>query len=43
MASATQLGVGTIRKIELIAEGESIDRGWVDDLVDAHGKYVVDP
>ena len=30
-------------KIELIAKGEPIDRTWVDDLVDAHGKHVVDP
>ncbi|WP_230772500.1 RES family NAD+ phosphorylase [Sphingomonas sp. Leaf4] len=30
------------QKIKLIEQGEPIDRGWVDDLLDAHGKYVVD-
>jgi hypothetical protein len=29
-------------KIELIREGELIDRGWVDDLLAGHGKQVVD-
>ncbi len=29
-------------KIKLIEEGEPIDRAWVDDLLDAHGKHVVD-
>ncbi|MFK3891364.1 RES family NAD+ phosphorylase [Sphingomonas sp. NPDC079357] len=29
-------------KVELIEEGEPIDRDWVDDLLDGHGKHVVD-
>lgn len=29
-------------KIELIHEGDSIDRGWVDTLLHGHGKQVVD-
>lgn len=29
-------------KIELIEEGQPINRGWVDDLLEPHGKHVVD-
>ena len=29
-------------KIELVDEGEPIERGWVDDLLEPHGKHVVD-
>ena len=29
-------------KIEMIEEGEPIDRGWVDDLLESQGKHVVD-
>ncbi len=30
-------------KVELVAEGELIDRAWVDDMLESRGKYVVDP
>ena len=30
-------------KIELVEEGEPIDRAWVDDLLAPHGKHLVDP
>ena len=30
-------------KIELVEEGEPIDRAWVDDLLEPRGKHVVDP
>lgn len=30
------------RKIELVDQGTMIDRGWVDDLLQARGKHVVD-
>ncbi|MGW8191901.1 RES family NAD+ phosphorylase [Sphingomonas hankookensis] len=29
-------------KVELVDEGEPIDRPWVDDLLKAHGKHVLD-
>ena len=29
-------------KIELVEEGEPIDRGWVENLLEPHGKHVVD-
>ena len=29
-------------KIELVEEGEAIDRGWADDLLELYGKHVVD-
>jgi hypothetical protein len=29
-------------KMELVKEGEPIDRGWVDNLLEGHGKHVVD-
>ena len=30
-------------KVELVDEGEPIDRAWVDDLLEPRGKHVVDP
>ena len=30
-------------KIEMVEEGEQIDRRWVDDLLEPRGKHVVDP
>jgi hypothetical protein len=30
-------------KVELVEEGEAIERAWVDDLLEPRGKHVVDP
>jgi len=29
-------------KIELVIEGKPIDRSWVDNLLESHGKHIVD-